>query len=205
MSSSTGSSNNAAAVGAAVAARSASASASASTPAAAPVKISTAEMFAVGSCAAMTAVLFSNPAESIKTRMQLQGELAESSTRAASAAANARPGAGAGAGAAAASTSGAAHAPPTRLYKNALDCFVKTARTEGVRGIQRGLGAALVYQVCLNGSRLGLYEPFRKLFNRIKGKDAKEVWAPGAFAAGASTGVVGGAYRKQRCCCCRCC
>lgn len=133
----------------------------------APVKISTAEGFAVGSCAAMTAVLFSNPAESIKTRMQLQGELAETSLR-------------------------SGQGGPSRLYKNAFDCFTKTAKSEGIRGIQRGLGAALVYQVCLNGSRLGFYEPFRKLFNRMAGKDAKEIWAPGAFAAGASSGVVGG-------------
>lgn len=79
-----------------------------------------------------------------------------------------------------------------RLYKNAYDCLVKTAKTEGVRGIQRGLGAAMIYQVCLNGSRLGFYEPFRVAFNRLAGKDVKEVWAPAAFAAGATSGVVGG-------------
>ncbi|PWN91243.1 mitochondrial carrier [Acaromyces ingoldii] len=126
-----------------------------------PVKISTLEGFAVGSCAASSAVLFSNPAEAVKTRMQLQGELLESG------------------------------ASKQRLYKNAWDCLRKTARTEGVAGVQRGLGAALVYQVCLNGSRLGFYEPFRRAFSRLAGRDVKEVWAPGALAAGASSGVVG--------------
>jgi hypothetical protein len=38
-----------------------------------------------------------------------------------------------------------------RLYKGALDCFTKTLRGEGVKGVQRGLGAALGYQV--SGSR----------------------------------------------------
>lgn len=129
----------------------------------APVKITTAEGFAVGSLAAMTAVLFSNPAESVKTRMQLQGELLEKK------------------------------GPSTkRLYKNAFDCLVKTAKTEGFAGVQRGLGAALIYQMCLNGSRLGFYEPFRTTFNKLAGRDIKEVWTPAAFAAGASSGVVGG-------------
>jgi solute carrier family 25 protein 34/35 len=141
-----------------------------------PVKLSTVEGFGVGSLAAMTAVLFSNPAESIKTRMQLQGELAERSA------------------AQAASKSGGASVPSSRIYKGAIDCFVKTAQTEGVKGIQRGLGAALIYQVCLNGSRLGLYEPFRGLFNQAAGRDVKEVWAPGAFAAGASSGIVGAIF-----------
>lgn len=35
----------------------------------------------------------------------------------------------------------------SRLYKNAFDCFAKTLKTEGVRGVQRGLSAALGYQV----------------------------------------------------------
>jgi len=135
----------------------------------ASVKLSTAEGFAMGSLAAMTAVLFSNPAESVKTRMQLQGELLEKGGP-----------------------------NQKRLYKNAFDCLVKTGKTEGVAGIQRGLGAAMIYQVCLNGSRLGFYEPIRLAFNKLAGKDAKEVWAPGAFAAGASSGVVGGEWTKRR-------
>jgi solute carrier family 25 protein 34/35 len=147
--------------------------ASAATPslpaaAAAPAKLSTAEGFAVGSAAAGSAVLFSNPAESVKTRMQLQGELLEKGGP-----------------------------KQVRLYKNAFDCFVKTAKTEGFAGVQRGLGAAVIYQVLLNGSRLGFYEPFRLAFNRAAGKDAKEVWAPGALAAGASSGIVGGEWGER--------
>ncbi|CEH17405.1 oxaloacetate carrier [Ceraceosorus bombacis] len=127
--------------------------------------VSMAEMFGVGSVAAMTAVLFSNPSEVVKTRMQLQGELL----------AKTAPG----------------QAAPPRLFSGALDCFAKTLRLEGVRGVQRGLTSALGYQVCLNGSRLGFYEPFRKAYNAALGKDASEVHALAALAAGASSGIVG--------------
>jgi solute carrier family 25, member 34/35 len=86
---------------------------------------------------------------------------------------------------------GEAKVPQTRLYNSAIDCFSKTLRAEGIRGVQRGLGAAYIYQVLLNGSRLGFYEPFRKAINRAVGKDVKDVWGPGALLAGASSGVVG--------------
>lgn len=103
--------------------------------------------------------------EVCKTRMQLQGELASRAAK------------------------GEVVAP--RLYKSAIDCFAKTLKQEGVRGVQRGLGAAYVYQVLLNGSRLGFYEPFRRAINRAVGRDVHEVWTAGALAAGASSGIVG--------------
>ncbi|KAG2022875.1 oxaloacetate carrier [Coprinopsis cinerea AmutBmut pab1-1] len=42
-----------------------------------------------------------------------------------------------------------------RVYNNSLDVLKKTWRNEGIRGLQRGLGPAYVYQILLNGSRLG--------------------------------------------------
>lgn len=147
---------------------------------AAPVKISTAEGFITGALAAMTAVTVTNPMEVCKTRMQLQGELMSAAPRVLggqTGSAASQPGAQAGVGA--------------RLYKSSLDCFTKTLKSEGLKGVQRGIGAAYVYQVLLNGSRLGFYEPFRKAINRAAGKQAEEQWAAGAFAAGASSGCVG--------------
>jgi len=120
----------------------------------------------------MTAVTCTNPMEVTKTRMQLQGELMESTKRA----------------------KGPNAPAPVRLYKNAIDCFVKTLRSEGISGVQRGLGAAYIYQVLLNGSRLGFYEPFRTGFNSLAGKRPEEVWAAGALLAGASSGVVGAMF-----------
>ncbi|KAK0527892.1 Mitochondrial oxaloacetate carrier protein [Tilletia horrida] len=134
-------------------------------------RISTLEGFTVGALAAMTAVTCTNPMEVTKTRMQLQGELIESSSK--------RAGGG---------------PPPVRLYKNAIDCFAKTLRSEGITGVQRGLGAAYIYQILLNGSRLGFYEPFRAGFNSLAGKRPDEVWAAGALMAGASSGVVGAMF-----------
>lgn len=76
-------------------------------------------------------------------------------------------------------------------YQSPFKVFGQTLKHEGVRGIQRGLGPAYIYQVLLNGSRLGFYEPFRAGFNRLSGRRRDDVWAVGSLAAGASSGVVG--------------
>ncbi|KAF5368401.1 hypothetical protein D9758_002199 [Tetrapyrgos nigripes] len=122
-------------------------------------QLSTTEGFICGGIAASIAVTISNPAEVIKTRLQLQGELAK------------------GGG--------------PKVYKHAGDAFAKTLRNEGIRGLQRGLGPAYMYQILLNGSRLGFYEPFRRNINKLVG------WAPEdqvpltSVIAGASSGAVG--------------
>ncbi|KZT43856.1 mitochondrial carrier [Sistotremastrum suecicum HHB10207 ss-3] len=121
--------------------------------------LSTAEGFICGALAACTAVTFSNPAEVMKTRMQLQGELAKGGGE--------------------------------KVYKNVFDTFGKTWRNEGLKGIQRGLGPAYIYQILLNGSRLGFYEPFRGFFNRILGNPVKEQVVLTSVAAGAVSGAVG--------------
>ena len=36
-----------------------------------------------------------------------------------------------------------------KVYKNVFDCFAKTWRNEGIRGIQRGLPPAVSFVVCL--------------------------------------------------------
>ncbi len=66
-----------------------------------------------------------NVAETMKTRLQLQGELVKAD----------------------------ANAP--RVYNNVMDVFRKTWKNEGIRGLQRGLLPAYGYQILLNGSRLG--------------------------------------------------
>ncbi|KAI8808824.1 mitochondrial carrier domain-containing protein [Cladochytrium replicatum] len=96
-----------------------------------------AQGFAFGAVAACCAVTFTNPFEVVKTRLQLQGEFLS-----------------------AGGTSGAANT----AYKGSFDALIKIFRNEGLRGIQRGLGPAYVYQVLLNGTRLGMYEPLRDAF-----------------------------------------
>ncbi|KAB5590071.1 Mitochondrial oxaloacetate transport protein [Ceratobasidium theobromae] len=78
-----------------------------------------------------------------------------------------------------------------KVYKNVFDVFFKTWRNEGIRGVQRGLGPAYVYQVLLNGSRLGFYEPFRRMFNSVAGLPAHEQMFATSIAAGAASGLVG--------------
>jgi solute carrier family 25 protein 34/35 len=79
-----------------------------------------------------------------------------------------------------------------KVYKNVGDAFLKTWRNEGIKGIQRGLLPAYGYQILLNGSRLGFYEPMRRLLNRVVGLDPSKVYASTAVTAGAATGCIGG-------------
>ncbi|KAK8850598.1 hypothetical protein IAR55_004517 [Kwoniella newhampshirensis] len=119
------------------------------------------ESFMCGGLAGCGAVTISNIPETMKTRLQLQGELQR-------------------------------HDPTApRVYKNVFDVFAKTWKNEGIRGLQRGLGPAYGYQILLNGSRLGFYEPIRRGLNKTIGRDPNEGFAPTALTAGAVTGCIG--------------
>ncbi|KAL7420844.1 Mitochondrial oxaloacetate carrier protein [Cryptotrichosporon argae] len=130
-------------------------------PVAAPLSL--AESFVIGGLAGCAAVTLSNIPETMKTRLQLQGELVR------------------------------ADANVKRVYNNVWDVFRKTWRNEGIRGLQRGLMPAYGYQVLLNGSRLGFYEPVRRTFNRAIGRRADEAVFGTAITAGAVTGCIGAA------------
>ncbi|EDR15214.1 uncharacterized protein LACBIDRAFT_301187 [Laccaria bicolor S238N-H82] len=78
-----------------------------------------------------------------------------------------------------------------KVYNNALDVFGKTWKNEGIKGLQRGLGPAYAYQILLNGSRLGFYEPFRHALNRFIGRSAEDQIPFTSVIAGASSGAVG--------------
>ncbi|KAI9570310.1 mitochondrial carrier domain-containing protein [Boletus coccyginus] len=76
-----------------------------------------------------------------------------------------------------------------KVYKSAIDVLAKTWRNEGIRGLQRGLGTAIL----LNGSRLGFYEPFRRTINRVIGRPVTDQIPLTSIAAGATSGAVGAA------------
>jgi hypothetical protein len=78
-----------------------------------------------------------------------------------------------------------------RVYNNTFDTLFKTYRNEGLRGVQRGLGPAYVYQVLVNGARLGFYEPLRRSSNTVLGINPEEQNAFTSVLAGASSGVIG--------------
>ncbi|KAJ3549899.1 hypothetical protein NM688_g5130 [Phlebia brevispora] len=78
-----------------------------------------------------------------------------------------------------------------RVYRNVFDVFAKTWRNEGLKGIQRGLGPAYIYQILLNGSRLGFYDPFRMGLNQLFGYSSTDQIPATSLAAGAASGMVG--------------
>lgn len=80
-----------------------------------------------------------------------------------------------------------------KVYKNALDCLAKTWRNEGIRGLQRGLNTAYAYQILLNGSRLGFYEPIRGTINSVIGWPVADQIPITSVMAGATSGAIGAA------------
>ncbi|KAG0052439.1 Mitochondrial oxaloacetate carrier protein [Gryganskiella cystojenkinii] len=93
--------------------------------------------FIAGGMAACGAVTLTNPAEVIKTRLQLQGELVKQSPNI------------------------------PKIYTSFPQALTHILRYEGIRGIQRGLGSAYMYQLLMNGTRLGLYEPIKFQIHRL--------------------------------------
>ncbi|CAM9014364.1 unnamed protein product [Wickerhamomyces anomalus] len=84
--------------------------------------------------------------------------------------------------------------PHAKVYKNPIQALLKIYSNEGLRGTQRGLVCAYIYQIGLNGCRLGLYEPSRNILNSIvyPKEDPHSVQkVPINVAAGALSGIAG--------------
>ncbi|PHH77204.1 hypothetical protein CDD80_820 [Ophiocordyceps camponoti-rufipedis] len=64
---------------------------------------------------------------------------------------------------------------------------------EGVRGLYRGLGCAYVYQILLNGCRLGFYDPLRNCLGSLVFNDENAQNLAINMFCGASSGVIGAA------------
>ncbi|KAF2723693.1 mitochondrial carrier [Polychaeton citri CBS 116435] len=128
--------------------------------------------FIAGGIAACGAVTVTHSFETIKIRLQLQGELQ-------------------------------AKADAPRMYKGVLHGVRVVYQNEGMRGLLRGLGCAYIYQMTLNGCRLGFYEPLRTSINSVvltrspSHRQDKEVKAmqslPINIFAGAASGILGAA------------
>ncbi|KAJ3056776.1 Mitochondrial oxaloacetate carrier protein [Rhizophlyctis rosea] len=135
-----------------------------------------ARAFVLGALAACGAVTFTNPWEVVKTRLQLQGEL-ESKAKLA------------------ASTSTTPLPTRPHPYNNAFSGLLTIFRNEGIRGVQKGLGPAYAYQILLNGTRLGAYEPMREGcidgLRSLTGSGREGVLFPGMVLAGATSGILG--------------
>lgn len=93
---------------------------------------------ASGSLAATGAVFISNMPETIKTRLQLDGEASKNSSLG-----------------------------RQKQYANTLDAYRKIVRQEGFKALQAGLGPAIGIQVIMNGLRLGLFDPIQRSIKDI--------------------------------------
>ncbi|KAK4465749.1 mitochondrial carrier domain-containing protein [Cladorrhinum samala] len=121
----------------------------------------TAGAFIAGGIAACGAVTATHPFETVKIRMQLQGELQNKG-----------------------------HQP--HHYRGPLHGVSVIVRNEGF-GIYRGLGCAYIYQILLNGCRLGFYEPMRSTLASGLLNDASKQNLGINMFCGASSGIIGAA------------
>ena len=74
-----------------------------------------------------------------------------------------------------------------KVYNGPIDCIAKTWRREGIRGVQRGLGVAMVRETSKCFFRIGLYDPLLSYMHNL------ELGKPPLYkrvAAGATAGVV---------------
>ena len=78
-----------------------------------------------------------------------------------------------------------------RKYKGVLHGVSVIAKNEGPRGLFRGIGSAYVYQILLNGCRLGFYEPLRKIVTQAIFKDHNVQSLGVNIFSGAASGVLG--------------
>jgi len=116
--------------------------------------------FISGGVAGCGAVTVSHPFETVKIRLQLQGELQKKG-----------------------------HAP--RLYNGVAHGVKVIVQNEGLRGIYRGVGAAYLYQMILNGCRLGFYDPVRDAITKAIYNDVKIQSLPINMFTGAASGILG--------------
>ncbi|KAL9129520.1 MAG: hypothetical protein Q9217_002044 [Psora testacea] len=123
---------------------------------------STTGAFIAGGIAACGAVTVTHPFETVKIRLQLQGELQSKQ-----------------------------EAP--RLYRGVTHGVSVILRNEGPSGLFRGIGAAYIYQMILNGCRLGFYEPLRKGVTTAVFKDSNVQSLGVNIFSGAASGVLGAA------------
>ncbi|RAH82356.1 mitochondrial carrier protein [Aspergillus japonicus CBS 114.51] len=118
--------------------------------------------FIAGGVAACGAVTVTHSFETVKIRLQLQGEL-QSKTDA------------------------------VKKYRGVFHGVKVILQNEGPRGLFRGIGSAYIYQVLLNGCRLGFYEPLRGGITNAIYKDSQVQSLGINVFAGATSGIIGAA------------
>ncbi|OMP83164.1 Mitochondrial oxaloacetate transport protein [Diplodia seriata] len=118
--------------------------------------------FIAGGIAACGAVTVTHSFETVKIRLQLQGELQ-------------------------------ARKDAPKLYRGVLHGVATILKNEGPKGLFRGLSCAYIYQMTLNGCRLGFYEPIRGTLTNLLYHDANVQSFGLNIFSGATSGILGAA------------
>lgn len=118
--------------------------------------------FVAGGIAACGAVTVTHGFETVKIRLQLQGELQSKKA-----------------------------AP--RMYKGVFHGVKVILSNEGPKGLLRGINCAYVYQMVLNGCRLGFYEPLRAGVTKAIYHDPTVQSFGINIFSGAASGILGAA------------
>ncbi|KAL9096965.1 MAG: hypothetical protein Q9165_000929 [Trypethelium subeluteriae] len=118
--------------------------------------------FIAGGIAACGAVTVTHGFETVKIRLQLQGELQEKKD-----------------------------AP--KLYRGVVHGGSVIIKNEGFRGLLRGMNCAYIYQMILNGCRLGFYEPIRSNLTQTIFHDPSVQSLGINVFSGATSGIMGAA------------
>lgn len=77
------------------------------------------------------------------------------------------------------------------FYRGPIHGVSVIVRNEGLGGIYRGIGCAYIYQILLNGCRLGFYEPMRHTLATTLFNDAKTQNLGINMFCGAASGIMG--------------
>jgi solute carrier family 25, member 34/35 len=78
-------------------------------------------------------------------------------------------------------------------YRGPIHGVGVIVKHEGIRGIYRGIGCAYIYQILLNGCRLGFYDPMRTTLSSLIYNNASVQSLPINMFCGAASGIIGAA------------
>ncbi|KAJ3117446.1 hypothetical protein HK100_000815 [Physocladia obscura] len=130
-----------------------------------PRQIGAVERFGLSAFAPAVAVLFTNPFDTAKVRLQLQGQREK-----------------------AAKSGGVKSATSGVVYQNSFDAIHKILKNEGLRGIQKGLFPAILKEGSKNFFRIGMYDPIMTMIHDSS-KGSSPPWK--RMFAGSLCGVMG--------------
>ncbi len=65
-----------------------------------------------------------------------------------------------------------------RAYSGFVDCIAKNARSEGMRGLQRGLSLGITREFFFNGARIGMYGPALDMVRSARGRGGPDAPPP---------------------------